>query len=129
MVAAASADNLDRNSSRPVSANDPCLLCGQADWCFQVFDRGSDLYKVMQSRSYLPRPFGGDSLGGGILLFSLASFTAVSIRKAARLAVGRPSESAHCSKSSKTASGSVTVTRLLTCIAISFAPSYYLSVY
>jgi hypothetical protein len=48
------------------------------------------------------------------LFCASACFTAVSTRKAAKLAVGLPSSSAHRSRASNTASGKVRLTRLLT---------------
>ena len=56
--------------------------------------------------------------GGDISPFSFACLMEVSIKKAARLAVGLPWESAHCSKSSNTESGKVTKTLLLTAFYI-----------
>jgi hypothetical protein len=52
--------------------------------------------------------------GGDISPLSFACLIEVSIKKAARLAVGLPWESAHCSSCSNTESGKVTKTLLLT---------------
>lgn len=51
MVAVTSADHQDSNSSRTVSAIEPCLLCAHTDWCFQIFDFRGDLSKIICGRA------------------------------------------------------------------------------
>lgn len=88
---------------------------------------------LIQSSCFFPLPLPLLVVGvvfsflGGKSPFSLAWLIPVSIRNAARFAVGLPCRSAHLSKSSCTESGSVTKTFLLTCALIihSLVTPYY----